>query len=124
MKIYHVDAFADRIFPGNPAAVCVLPEPKGEGWMQSLAGEMNLSETAFLVRRGDGFDLRWFTPVKEVDLCGHATLGSAYVISRYLEPNRRKMSFQTRSGRLTVTRDKEIYCLDLPAQPPKRIDDD
>jgi PhzF family phenazine biosynthesis protein len=124
VPIYQVDAFASRAFAGNPAAVCPLDAWLPDAVMQSIAAENNLSETAFFVRRGDEFDLRWFTPVKEVDLCGHATLGSAYVISRYLEPDRRKMSFQTRSGRLLVTRDNETYCLDLPAQPPKRVDDD
>jgi PhzF family phenazine biosynthesis protein len=81
LTIWHVDAFADRPFEGNPAGVCILPRPRDEKWMQSLAREMNLSETAFLVRRGDGsFDLRWFTPAVEVDLCGHATLASAHVL--------------------------------------------
>ena len=75
-----VDAFTDRPFAGNPAAVCVLPIPRGEEWMQLVAREMNLAETAFLVRRSDGFDLRWFTPLCEVDLCGHATLASAHVL--------------------------------------------
>ncbi len=74
LKIYQVDAFTQRPFAGNPAAVCILPEPRDEKWMQDVAREMNLSETAFLVRQDDGFDLRWFTPAVEVDLCGHATL--------------------------------------------------
>jgi PhzF family phenazine biosynthesis protein len=75
-----VDAFTDRPFAGNPAAVCVLPAGRDERWMQLVAREMNLAETAFLVRRSDGFDLRWFTPTCEVDLCGHATLASAHVL--------------------------------------------
>jgi PhzF family phenazine biosynthesis protein len=79
-KIHQVDAFAEKPFEGNPAAVCILPEPRDEGWMQDVAREMNLSETAFLVERGDGFDLRWFTPAVEVELCGHATLASAHVL--------------------------------------------
>src|SRR5947209_12417612 len=78
--IVQVDAFADRPFVGNPAAVCVLPEPRDEAWMAAVAREMNLSETAFLVRGDDGFSLRWFTPAIEVALCGHATLASAHVL--------------------------------------------
>jgi len=78
--IVQVDAFADRPFAGNPAAVCLLPAPRDERWMQQVALEMNLAETAFLVRQGDGFSLRWFTPAVEVDLCGHATLASAHVL--------------------------------------------
>ena len=78
--IYQVDAFTRTPFAGNPAAVCVLPEPASERWMQDVAREMNLSETAFLVGSGDGYCLRWFTPTVEVDLCGHATLASAHVL--------------------------------------------
>ena len=78
--IYQVDAFTDRPFAGNPAAVCVLPEARDESWMQNVAREMNLSETAFLLRQPDGFNLRWFTPSTEVDLCGHATLAAAFVL--------------------------------------------
>ena len=80
LTIIQVDAFTDRPFGGNPAAVCVLPEPQDDRWMQNVASEMNLSETAFLQKRDDGFDLRWFTPTVEVDLCGHATLASAHVL--------------------------------------------
>ena len=81
MRIIQADAFTDEPFRGNPAAVMVLPKPAGDTWMQDVAREMNLSETAFLVRRDDGFDLRWFTPAAEVDLCGHATLASAHQAS-------------------------------------------
>src|SRR5450631_1936014 len=80
VPLFHVDAFTDRPFAGNPAAVCLLPDWKGDRWLQAVAGEMNLSETAFLVERPDHFDLRWFTPRVEVDLCGHATLASAHVL--------------------------------------------
>ena len=80
IPLFHVDAFADRPFAGNPAAVCLLPSWKGDRWLQAVAREMNLSETAFLVKRHDHFDLRWFTPKSEVDLCGHATLASAHVL--------------------------------------------
>ena len=79
-RFSQIDAFTDRPFAGNPAAVCLLPGPATAGWMQQVAREMNLAETAFLVRRGDGFDLRWFTPAAEVDLCGHATLASAHLL--------------------------------------------
>lgn len=78
--LFQVDAFADAPFSGNPAAVCVLPAEADEGWMRRVAAEMNLSETAFLTRRGDGWGLRWFTPASEVDICGHATLAGAHVL--------------------------------------------
>lgn len=80
LPIVQVDAFTSTPFAGNPAAVCVLPQPADERWMQAVAREMNLAETAFLVRHDDGFNLRWFTPTVEVDLCGHATLASAKVL--------------------------------------------
>ncbi|HLG93957.1 MAG TPA: PhzF family phenazine biosynthesis isomerase, partial [candidate division Zixibacteria bacterium] len=79
-KIYQVDAFTDRPFAGNPAGVCVLPEARSEKWMQEVAREMNLAETAFLVKQAGGYNLRWFTPAVEVDLCGHATLASAHIL--------------------------------------------
>ncbi len=80
VRLVQVDAFSDKAFAGNPAAVCLLPAPRDDAWMQSVAREMNLSETAFLVKQEDGFDLRWFTPAVEVELCGHATLASAHVL--------------------------------------------
>ena len=80
IPLFHVDAFTDRPFAGNPAAVCLLPSWKTDSWLQAVAREMNLSETAFLVKKSDGFDLRWFTPKVEVDLCGHATLASAHLL--------------------------------------------
>ena len=79
-EIYQVDAFTDKPFAGNPAGVCILPEAADESWMQYVASEMNLSETAFLVGQADGYNLRWFTPAAEVDLCGHATLASAHIL--------------------------------------------
>lgn len=105
MIITQVDAFTDTVFTGNPAAVCLLPEPRGEVWMQRLASEMNLSETAFLARRGDGaFDLRWFTPAVEVALCGHATLASAHVLREQGAcPPGAAIRFHTRSGVLTAS---------------------
>jgi PhzF family phenazine biosynthesis protein len=102
-SIIQVDAFASQPFTGNPAAVCVLPAPQDQRWMQNVAQEMNLSETAFLVRRADGFDLRWFTPTIEVDLCGHATLASAHVLwSEGHLATDAEARFQTRSGLLTA----------------------
>jgi PhzF family phenazine biosynthesis protein len=118
-----VDAFTATPFGGNPAAVCVLPEPGDAAWMQRVAREMNLSETAFLHRQEDGFNLRWFTPTVEVDLCGHATLASAHVLweeghLRPAEPAR----FHTRSGLLTATREGPWIELDFPAAPATPAD--
>src|SRR4051794_3162942 len=117
--IVQVDAFADRPFAGNPAAVCVLPGPADPRWMQDVAREMNLSETAFLHREGDGFRLRWFTPAVEVDLCGHATLASAHVLweEGHLAPGE-PARFRTRSGPLSAERRAGGWIeLDFPAEP-------
>ena len=119
LTIVQVDAFTERPFAGNPAAVCVLPAAAEAGWMQAVAREMNLSETAFLVRRDDGaYDLRWFTPTVEVDLCGHATLASAHVLweDGHL-PTRRPARFSTRSGWLTAERQGDWIEMDFPAKP-------
>ena len=99
LTIFQVDAFTDRPFAGNPAGVCVLPGARDERWMQNVAQEMNLSETAFLRRQGDGYQLHWFTPAVEVDLCGHATLASAHVLweAEHL-PLNEQARFYTRSG--------------------------
>jgi PhzF family phenazine biosynthesis protein len=118
VKIYQVDAFTDRPFSGNPAGVCILPGPVDPAWMRDVAREMNVSETAFLARLGDGFDLRWFTPAVEVDLCGHATLASAHILweTGLLGPQE-QARFQTRSGLLTAEiRGGEIE-LNFPAKP-------
>ena len=123
IPIYQVDAFASRVFAGNPAAVCPLETWLPDSVMQAIAAENNLSETAFLVKRGADYGLRWFTPSIEVDLCGHATLGAAYVIAERLEPGRREISFNTRSGLLSVKRDGELFTLDFPAIPPQLIAD-
>jgi predicted PhzF superfamily epimerase YddE/YHI9 len=119
--IVQVDAFTDRPFRGNPAAVCVLDGPRDEGWMQDVAREMNLSETAFLHRDGDAFRLRWFTPAIEVDLCGHATLAAAHVLwgEGHLRPDE-PARFDTRSGRLTAARRGEAIVMDFPAKPVER----
>ncbi|HYW02459.1 MAG TPA: PhzF family phenazine biosynthesis protein [Gammaproteobacteria bacterium] len=102
LQIYQIDAFAARPFRGNPAAVCPLDRWPGDELMQAIAAENNLSETAFLVPRGTDFGLRWFTPTREVDLCGHATLASAWVVLHRLQPGRDRVTFHTRSGALAV----------------------
>lgn len=118
-KITQVDAFTDRPYAGNPAAVCVLPGPADERWMQDLAREMNLSETAFLHAEDGGFRLRWFTPAVEVDLCGHATLASAHVLWEEGWLDRNEVArFHTRSGLLTARREDDWIELDFPSTPP------
>ena len=118
LPLYQIDAFADRLFSGNPAAVVPLAEWLPEATMQAIAAENNLAETAFFVREGTDYALRWFTPTVEVELCGHATLASAYVIFRFLEPARRSVRFRTvKSGVLGVTREGESLALDFPALP-------
>jgi predicted PhzF superfamily epimerase YddE/YHI9 len=118
LDLFQVDAFTDRPFAGNPAAVCFLDEPRDPAWMQDLAREMNLSETAFLQPAGDGFGLRWFTPAVEVELCGHATLASAHVLweTGKLDPAA-TARFHTLSGLLTAERRGEWIELDFPARP-------
>ena len=121
LTITQVDAFTSEPFGGNPAAVCLLPRPADASWMQKVAREMNLSETAFLVRRDDGaFDLRWFTPAVEVDLCGHATLASAHVLweENHLAPDAPAV-FHTRSGRLSAVPVNGWIEMDFPAEPDK-----
>ena len=118
LPIVQVDAFTSEPFLGNPAAVCVLPEDRDASWMQKVAREMNLSETAFLRERPDGFGLRWFTPAVEVDLCGHATLASAHVLwetGRLAPPEMAR--FHTRSGLLTAVRRGDWIELDFPSTP-------
>ncbi len=118
MKIYHVDAFTDKPFTGNPAGVCVLPGPKDDTWMQNVAAEMNLSETAFLLEQADGFRLRWFTPAVEVELCGHATLAAAHTLWESGRLDRHEsVRFHTLSGLLTAERRGEDIELDFPATP-------
>jgi predicted PhzF superfamily epimerase YddE/YHI9 len=120
--IYHVDAFTDSVFGGNPAAVCILPEPREDIWMQKLAQELNLSETAFLQKRGDGYNLRWFTPLVEVDLCGHATLASAHILWEHgLLSLDAAARFHTRSGLLTAERRGEWIELDFPSLPDRKV---
>src|SRR4051812_35703830 len=115
IPLYQVDAFTNRPFAGNPAAVCPLEGPLPEALMQDIAAENNLAETAFFHAQGDAFSLRWFTPTMEVDLCGHATLASAFVLMTELDPRRTEVVFRTRSGALPVRRDGDLFVLDFPA---------
>ncbi|HEU4534984.1 MAG TPA: PhzF family phenazine biosynthesis protein [Polyangiaceae bacterium] len=118
VPFYQVDAFSGRPFGGNPAAVCVLEAFPDDATMAAIAAENNLSETAFLVRQGEDYALRWFTPTVEVDLCGHATLASGLVVTGELEPGRARVRFHTRSGVLEVERRGDELSLDLPARAP------
>jgi PhzF family phenazine biosynthesis protein len=121
-KIYTVDAFAHAPFTGNPAAVCPLDSPRDEAWMQRVAMEMNLSETAFLWPEADGFRLRWFTPAVEVSLCGHATLASAHVLWETEQlPGISTVRFQTLSGLLTAEKQGEEIQLNFPAKPIEAV---
>jgi len=121
IPIYQVDAFASELFAGNPAAVCVLDQWLDDAVLQAIAAENNLSETAYLVRNPDGYELRWFTPTTEVTLCGHATLACAYVVFQLLKRPELSVRFQSRwSGILEVTRDRELLTLNFPLRPVKR----
>ena len=114
MKQYIVDAFTNKPFAGNPAAVCVMDSWPSEEAMMKLAMENNLSETAFIVKEEKGYHLRWFTPGTEVELCGHATLASSYVILNYYEPNSNEVKFNTLSGELTIRRNGNLYEMNFP----------
>ncbi len=118
LVLYQIDAFAKEPFTGNPAAVCPLESWLPDGVMQSIAAENNLSETAFFVPTENGFHIRWFTPVAEVDLCGHATLASAYVIFNYLGFTEERINFESKSGLLSVEKRDDLLVLDFPSQPP------
>ena len=118
LSLYQIDAFASKSFEGNPAAICPLDEWLPDQLMQSIAQENNLSETAFFTPTAKGFHIRWFTPASEVDLCGHATLASAYVLFNILGHKNDRVEFDSKSGILTVTKNNEWLVLDFPAQPP------
>ena len=118
LPIFQVDAFANKVFQGNPAAVCPLDAWIDDAKMQAIAAENNLSETAFFAKEGGHFRLRWFTPTCEVDLCGHATLASAFVFLNKLDPSQTAIQFETRSGSLIVRREGDLLAMDLPASPP------
>lgn len=122
ITIYQIDAFASRLFEGNPAAVCPLIEWLPDEIMQSIAAENNLSETAFFVPKDNDYHIRWFTPASEVDLCGHATLASAYVLFNILDYKKDKIEFDSKSGILPVTRNNEWMVMDFPLQPPVPCD--
>lgn len=124
MKYYVVDAFTDELFHGNPAGVCLLERPLPEETMLKIAFENNLAETAFLMKTGDAYLLRWFTPEVEIDLCGHATLASAFVLTHFVDPSQGELRFQTKSGLLTVRRDGETYQMNFPARMPKPVETD
>ena len=117
-KIYQVDSFTNKPFAGNPAGVCILPEMKNEQWMQDVAREMNLAETAFLVKQADGYNLRWFTPAVEVDLCGHATLASAHILWETGQfPVNQEVRFHTKSGLLTARQNGKLIEMNFPITP-------
>ena len=118
--IFQLDAFSNRRFAGNPAAVMPMGRFPDDALMQAIAAENNLAETAFLVREGSDYRLRWFTPLTEVPLCGHATLASAAVVMERLEPSRKTVVFHSKSGPLTVTRTPDGYVLDFPARPSQK----
>jgi PhzF family phenazine biosynthesis protein len=120
IPIFQVDAFANKPFGGNPAGVCILPGKKSESWMQYIAREMNLSETAFLFKEKNHYNLRWFTPATEVELCGHATLASAHILWQfgYLKPDE-QVKFKTLSGLLSAEKEGKVIVLDFPAQPER-----
>jgi PhzF family phenazine biosynthesis protein len=117
IPVYQVDAFTEAVFKGNPAAVCPLNDWLPEETMQSIAAENNLSETAFFVKNGSGYHLRWFTPAIEVDLCGHATLASAFILFSQLGEKQDRIVFETKSGSLTVVRRGDLLALDFPSRP-------
>lgn len=122
LAIFQVDAFSNLIFKGNPAAVCPLDEWLSDGMLQNIAAENNLSETAFFVKEKEGFHIRWFTPITEVSLCGHATLATAAVIFRKLGYKGEILTFKSKSGNLRVIKEADNYILDFPADRAKRIE--
>ena len=119
LTLYQIDAFTDKVFQGNPAAVCPLDRWYSDTELQAIAEENNLSETAFYVPAGAGFHLRWFTPKAEVDLCGHATLAAAFVIFNFSDYADKTVKFESRSGELTVTKSDDLLVMDFPSQPAK-----
>ena len=122
IKRYQIDAFADKIFAGNPAVVCPLEKWLPDALMQNIAMENNLSETAFYVQEKEGWRIRWFTPTVEVDLCGHATLATAFVMFNHEGVLGNTISFQSRSGVLTVTKENDLHTLDFPADVIQKIE--
>ncbi|MFM8851194.1 MAG: PhzF family phenazine biosynthesis protein [Cytophagales bacterium] len=122
IKRYQIDAFADKVFAGNPAAVCPLEQWLPDSVMQNIAMENNLSETAFCVKEKEGWRIRWFTPTLEMDLCGHATLATAFVMFNHEGISENTIFFQSRSGILKVTREKNLFTLDFPTDIVQKIE--
>ena len=122
MKQYIVDAFTDKLFGGNQAAVCILDNWIPDELMQSIAKENNFSETAFAVKEGEVYHLRWFTPAAEINFCGHATLGTAYVLYNFYEKDATRITFKTQVGELLVEKQNDLFKLDFPAYSCKKID--
>ncbi len=123
MTLYQIDAFAEKLFTGNPAAVIPLEKWIDESLMQNLAMENNLAETVFFVPKGNDYDIRWFTPAAEINLCGHATLASAYVLFNILGYKRTSITFHSKSGPLIITKDKDIISMDFPSWKPDRFNE-
>jgi PhzF family phenazine biosynthesis protein len=122
MKYFIVDAFADELFKGNQAGVCIVDRPIDDKLMHKIATENNLSETAFVVKREGFYDLRWFSPEVEIDLCGHGTLASAFIVSHFIDKDAVDMDFHTMSGVLSVKRNGDIYEMDFPSRKPVPIE--
>ncbi|MDA8388746.1 MAG: PhzF family phenazine biosynthesis protein [Nitrospiraceae bacterium] len=118
IKYHVIDAFSDRVFGGNPAGVCFLDNWLEDLMLRRIAAENNLSETAFLVQKANHYELRWFTPGMEIDLCGHATLASAYAVFEYMDKKGERVEFETKSGRLRVERQKDLLVMDFPSRRP------
>ena len=119
LDLYQIDAFAEKVFEGNPAAVCPLDAWLPEHLMQDIAAENNLSETVFFVKEASGYHIRWFTPTAEVDLCGHATLAAAFVLFHCLRYDRETIHFESKNGTLVVRRNGDLLEMDFPSQPPQ-----
>jgi len=122
IPLFQVDAFTDRTFSGNPAAVCPIHEWLPDSWLQSVANENNLSETAFIVKKGSDYDIRWFTPNMEIDLCGHATLASAHVAFEHLGYEEEEIRFNSKSGLLKVVKNGDFLIMNFPSRPPESSD--
>ncbi len=122
MRQYVVDAFSDKVFGGNPAAVCVMDKWISDEIMMKITRENNLSETAFAVKEGSDYKLRWFTPGGEIDLCGHATLATAYIITKFIEPKIKEVHFQTISGLLVVVKKGDLLEMNFPSYDLKKVD--
>ena len=124
IKMYQVDAFTDTVFKGNPAAVCLLDKFLPDDVMLNIALENNLAETAFIVPENDNYLIRWFTPGYEIDLCGHATLASAFVVFNFISPEKETVKFLSKfSGELTVNKSNNLLSMDFPSRPPKNIEE-